>query len=134
MAFYDDNPGLGDVIQLAVALEVVADGGIFRDADVLVENSPAHTRTPPDDAVVKDNRILNIRIGVDTHAPADDGATHQAAREDGATGHDGIERLAPAAVVIENELGGGVEVTSGSQRPLAIVEVQLGRDRPQVHV
>src|ERR1700730_9432769 len=106
MAFHHYYAGLGDVVELAVALEVVADGGIFRHTDVLVENSAADARATPDVAVVKDNRILNIGVGVDADAATNDRATHQAARKDGAAGNNGIERLAAAAVIIENELGG----------------------------
>ena len=100
MAFHNHDAGLGDVIELAVALEIITDGGIFRHADILVENSPADARPPPDVAVVKDNRILDIRVGVDAHTAPDDRPTNQAAGQDGATGHDGIERLASAAVVV----------------------------------
>ena len=123
------------MVELAVALEIVADRGIRRYANVLVENRAADARAAADVAVVENNRVFDVGVGVDPHA-ASDHRSRGPSRRTGSSPPETMESSAwpAAAVVIEDEFGRGVEVAGRAQRPLAVVEIQLRRDRAQVHV
>src|SRR5580693_3954863 len=69
-----------------------------------------------------------------SYAAAQDRVSHHSARKNRAAGDDRIDRLSAAAQLVENKLGGSVRITGCAQRPLAIVEVQRGRHRAQIHV
>src|SRR5882757_4191315 len=63
-----DHPGVGDGVELAVALGVDADGGARRHVDVLVQHRAAHDGAAPDPYVVVQHRALHDRAGVHDHA------------------------------------------------------------------
>src|SRR5262249_18185759 len=58
-AFDDYDAAFGDVIELAVALEVVTDLCALRNANVLVEDGVAHLGVAADIAVVEDDAVFN---------------------------------------------------------------------------
>src|SRR5579862_7985059 len=134
MALHHNDAALGDVVQTEDAFQIVADGSIGRDLDVLDENGAADAGAPSDVAIVEDDGILDVGVGVHSNTPADHGGSHQPAGENGSAGDNGVERLAAAAVGVEDEFGGRVEVAGGAKRPLAVVEIQLRGNRAQVHV
>src|ERR1039458_697940 len=68
-------------MELAVVFQVVADLGILRHADVLVQNSPPQFRAPADIAVVQDHVLIDYRAGMHAHAARQNGGTHHPARE-----------------------------------------------------
>src|ERR1700683_3582802 len=78
MAFHNHDAGVGDVIELAVTLEIVADYGVGGDADVLVENSPANAGPSADVAIVENDGILDVGVRMDANAAADNGSPDQA--------------------------------------------------------
>src|SRR4030095_2987335 len=94
------------------------------NAHVLVEDRAADLRAPPDVAVVEDHRVLDHRAGVHAHVPTQHRVAHHAAGQDAHARHVGVEGLHATAVVVEGELGGGIGVAGGAQRPLAVVEIE----------
>ena len=59
VSFHHDNSGLGHVVVLPILLRIVADGGIRRHANVLVENRPPDLRATPDVAVVENHAVFH---------------------------------------------------------------------------
>src|SRR5579863_5876269 len=98
MALDDDDAAFGHVVELAVALGVVANRRVLRHADVFVENGPSDFSAAADVAVIEDHRVLHIRSGVDAHAAADDRSANETAGEDGTAGDDRVEGVAAAAL------------------------------------
>src|SRR5579872_169117 len=121
MPLHHHDAAVGNVVQAAVALQIVADGGIGRDLDVLVEDGAADAGPASNVAIVEDDGILDVGMGVHADAPADHRGSHQPAGKNSPAGDDGVERLAAAAVGVEDEFGGSVKVAGGTQRPLAVV-------------
>src|SRR6185312_6946687 len=86
-----------------------------------------------DIAVVEKNGFLDVRTGMDAHAAADDGAQYGSAGNDASARQNGIHRRTAPPLFIEDEFSRRVGVSGGSEWPLAIVEIQLGRNRAQIH-
>src|SRR4030095_3659730 len=74
------------------------------------------------------------RAGVHAHVPTQYRVAYHAAGQDAPARHGGVDSLPAPAVVVEGELGGGIGVAGGAQRPLAVVEVEGRAHRAQVHV
>ena len=104
------------------------------DAHVLVDDRVAHDRAPADiDAVqAAPSPRPRSRSGPARRARGWSGA--RSARDDRAGAHHRVERLARAALLLEDELGRRQGVGPGVDRPLAVVEVEDRVDRDQVHV
>src|SRR5207302_9650497 len=56
------------------------------------------------------------------------------AGEDAAAGHDAVDGLPAAVLLVEGELGGRVGNAGGADGPLAVIEVELGANGPEIHV
>src|ERR1700674_2017481 len=123
MPLHYHDSALGYVIKFAIAIEVVADGCIFRHTNVLIKDCPTHTRPPSDIAVIEENRLLHQRAGMHLYPPAQNGVAHHPARKNRAARDNRIDGLPAAALLVENELRGRIGVAGGPERPLAIVKV-----------
>src|SRR4051794_20533342 len=82
VAFDDYDAGFGDVVELAVLLEVVADGGIGWDAHVLVQNRAADCGAAADVAVVENHAVVHGGAGVHFDAANEDGSFDASAGKD----------------------------------------------------
>ena len=118
----------------AVGIEIVADLGAFGNPDVLIQDGAAHLGVAADVAVVHDDAAFHEGAGVDADAASENGVAHDAAGKNASAGYDAVDGLAAAMGLVEGELGGRIGVAGTAQRPLAIVEVELGLDGAQVHV
>ena len=108
-------------MELAVVFQVVADLGILRHADVLVENGPPQFRAPADIAVVQDHALIDYRAGMHAHAARQNGGTHHPAREKTAAGDDTVDGLPAAVGVVKSELGRRIGIAGAAQGPLRVV-------------
>src|SRR4051794_22584235 len=124
MAFDHHNSALRHMpAALAVLVRIVSDGRPLSNLHVLVENRTPHFGTPAYIAVIEDDRIFNGRSGMNPNTSPEHGPFHHPARYDRASGHDGVNRHAAPSIFIEDELRGRIEITGGTQRPLAIIEI-----------
>ena len=104
------------------------------DPHVLVDDRVPDDRAAADVDVVHQDRALDLAAGVQVHPGREDRAAHGRARDDHAGAHHRVERVARAALVLEDELGRRQRLGPGQDRPLAVVEVEDRVDRDQVHV
>src|SRR5205823_3745543 len=100
-AAHHDEAAFGHVVVNSVALEIVADHGVFRHAHVLVEDGAADFGAAADVAVVEDHALVHFRAGVHQHAAAEHGIADGATREDAAAGDDAVDRLSAAVLLVE---------------------------------
>src|SRR5450755_2712048 len=133
MSFHHHDAAISNVIFLAVLFQVVANLRPRSHFHVFVENGVLDFGAAADVAVIKDNGIVHLGSGVNSDATAQDGAANNAAGDNGAAGNDCVDRHTAAAILVKHEFGGRIEITRSAQGPLAVVEVELGRDRAQVH-
>ena len=106
MVTLDHNEaGLGNVIETAVLLLVVPDGGVGGDVDVLVEYRAADHGAAADVAIVQNHAVLDQRARVHFDAAAQHRIENLAAGENAATGNDRIDGLAAPVLFVEGELG-----------------------------
>jgi|CZKS01.1.fsa_nt_gi hypothetical protein len=80
MAFHHDDAGVGDVIEFAVAIQVVTDYGIGGDAHVLIQNRAANAGVAADVAVIENDGIFDKGVRMDADATANYRSPDQAAR------------------------------------------------------
>src|ERR1700693_286352 len=80
MPLHHHNTGVGDVIKLAVAVQVVADNRVGWDTHVFIQNRAADAGAPADVAVVENNGILDVGVRIDADAAANYRSPDQAAR------------------------------------------------------
>ena len=99
------------MVELTIALKIVADHRIWRDTHVLVQNCPFDARTTADIAIVENYGIFHECAGMDTHAPADHRATHGAAGHDRTAGEDGVDCHSAPPCFVEHKLGRCIEIT-----------------------
>jgi hypothetical protein len=59
MAFHYYDAGVGDVIEFAVAVQVITDYGVGRDAYILVQNRAADAGAAANVAVIENDGILD---------------------------------------------------------------------------
>src|ERR1035441_752626 len=131
----DHQAAFGDVIAAgAVGLEVVADEGVFRHLDVLIQDGAANLGAAADVAVVHDHAVFHQGAGMNAHAAPQYGIAHHAAGEDAAAGDHAIDGLAAPVGVVEGELGRRIGIAGAAQRPLPVVQVEGGADVAQVHI
>src|ERR1039458_2971702 len=131
----DDYAGIGHVPSArAVGIEIVANQGVLRNTNVLIQDGAAQLGAASDVAVVHDDAAFYQGAGVDANTASENGLAHDAAGENASARYDAVEGLAAAIGLVEGELGGRIGVASTAQRPLAIEEVELGLDVVQVHV
>ena len=117
------------------ALGVDADLRALGDADVLVDDGPAHHGVAPDVDALHEHRVLDLGVGVQVGAGREHRAPDGGAGDDDAGAHHRVQRhAAPAVLVVEDELGRRQRIGPREDRPLAVVEVELGLDRDEVHV
>src|ERR1700733_10120252 len=121
--FHHDNSAVGDVVELLVALQIEADRCVWRDADVLIQNGPANPGAAANIAIVENNGVFDGCMRVNSHPTPDDGGSNQTARQDRSARNDGIQSFPTPAVAIENEFRRGVEISSGAERPRAVVQI-----------
>ena len=105
----------------AIVLQVVADFGVRRDADVLVQNGAPHFGAAADIAIVQDDRIFHQRAGVDSHVSKQNRVPNRATGEDTGAGHDRIDSLTAAVLVVEREFGGRIRIAGSAQGPLTVI-------------
>jgi hypothetical protein len=74
------------------------------------------------------------RVRVHVHAGRQDRSADGAAEMTTPAQHHRVQRLAAAVVVVEDELRRRQRLGPAQDRPLAVVEVELGLDRDEVHV
>src|ERR1035438_6667767 len=131
----DHQAAFGDVITAgAVGLQVVADEGVFRHLDVLIQDGAANLGAAADVAVVHDHAVLHQGAGMDFYAASQDGIAHHASGEDAAAGDHAVDGLAAPVGVVEGELGRRIGIAAAAQRPLPVVQVEGGADVAQVHI
>ena len=131
----DDDAGFGYVPSAgAVSVEIVADGGAFRNADIFVEDGAADLGVAANVAVIHDDASFDHSAGVNADTASENGFAHQASGEDASTGDDAVEGLAATIGLVENKFGGRIGIAGAAYGPLAIVEIEFGLDVVQVHV
>src|SRR6266851_965502 len=113
----DDDAGIADVEAAAVGFEVVADLSALGKADVAINDGAADTR-----------------VAADIHVIVDDGILNAAAGDDGATGHNGIERDAHALRIGEDKFCRRILMLPSAQRPGGVVQVENRRHADEIHV
>src|SRR5439155_15199652 len=129
ISFHHYDAAFRHVIEAPVVLEIVANGSIFRNTDVLIQNCPANFGAPADVAVVQNDGVFHQNSGVHAHVPPDDRIAHHATGKDGTAGDDRVDGLAAPVLVVEGELGGRIRESGGPEGPFAIVEVERGGNR-----
>src|SRR5271156_2904788 len=105
MALNHYDAGVGDVIEFTVAVQVITYDCVGRDADIFVQNRAADAGAAADVAVVENDGILDVGVRMDADAAANYRSPDQAARQNGAAGHNGIDGMATAAFRVEDEFG-----------------------------
>ena len=134
MADYYDYAGGGDVEAALIGFGVVADFGVFGEADVAVDDGAADARVAADIDVVIDDGSGDFAIAVDADVVAEEGVLDAAAGKNGAVGNDRIERDAHAIGIGENKFRWRILMLPGAQRPGLVVEVEDRRDADEIHV
>src|SRR6266702_308439 len=120
----DHDSGLRDVEALPVLLQVVADGGAGGDVDVLVDDGLPDPAMAADVHVLEEDGALDAGVAVHAHHGRQDGAVHATAGDDAPLADERVGGApdAPLVLVREHELGRGVVVLDGEDRPLIVVE------------
>ncbi len=84
----DDNPGFGDMMKLRVPFQVIANGGVFGNSDILIQDRPSNLCMASDIAVVENYRILYQSARVNAHSTSEHGPFDDSAGQDSATRYD----------------------------------------------
>ena len=131
----DDDARVGDVPSpLAVSIEIVADGGILGNADVLVEDGATKLGATSDVAIVHDDAAFDTRSGVDANAASENGFANEAAGKNASAGYDAVDGFSAASFFVEHKLGGRIRIAGAAHRPLAVVKIEFRLNFVQVHV
>src|SRR6266852_1314033 len=67
---------------LLVELDVIADGGVRRDVDFLVDDGLANAAVPADVDAGEQDRAVDLGVAVDADVGGEDGTTHVPAADD----------------------------------------------------
>src|SRR5579864_987441 len=68
---HNHDSGIGDVVTVAIMLQVVPNGLSICDCDVLVQDGSPNLAVPSDDAVIEDNRIFDNCSSFDIGVPTE---------------------------------------------------------------
>src|SRR5262249_50484634 len=118
-----------------ILFEIEPDQRAARDQHVAVDDRPADARVPPDADAGHQNAVLDFAEAVHPYVRAQYAAGDRAAADDTARRDHRVERLAAAdALLREDELRRRRLRLIGAQRPLRIVEVELGVHLTEIHV
>ena len=115
-------------------LGVDADRGVLGEHDVLVEDGLVHAGAAVDDHAVEQDRVHDLRPGVDAHVRGEHRVMHLAAGDDDAGGDDRIGGVAQTVAACMHELGRRQVAGHRVDRPLRVVQVELGHIGDQVHM
>ena len=128
VSFNHHDVAFGNEIAFSIFVEIVANPRIRRNFDVLVENGAAHFRVPSDVAIVEDDRIFNLSACVDPDPATEHRRLNESSGHNRTSGNNRVHGHTSAAFLIKYKFRGSIEVSGGSQRPLAVVEVEFRRD------
>src|SRR5579859_7559216 len=121
----DDHALLGhQQPALPVVVQVVADSGILRDSHFLVYNGPPDAAMPANLDAVEEEASIDVGIAIDADVGSEDAALNMATGNDASLADHAHVRLAPAVALAVDEFGRRHLWLVGTDRPVAIVEVQ----------
>src|SRR5438477_9419551 len=100
---------------------MVANFGIWRDLNILVQDGMADLAAPADVAIIEDDAILHQSAGMHFNAAAEHRVLHHAAGQDAAAGHDAVDRLPTPVLVVKRELRRRVGIAAAAKGPRAII-------------
>src|SRR4029450_3309276 len=89
-----DHAAGGHLEAFAVGVEVDADGGALRDADILVDDGVAYGRVPAHVHVVHEHRPLDGGVGVHRDGGGGGGLAHRTAGDHHSGADHRVERVA----------------------------------------
>src|SRR5690348_3106187 len=107
-----------------VALQIVADYGIVRYANILVENRVPNFGAASDVTIVQDYAILHERARVHPDAAPEYRVAHRSSGENAAAGDDRVDRLPAPVFLVESKFRRRVGIAGGSHGPFAVVQIQ----------
>src|SRR5438309_924769 len=91
-------------------------------------------RAAADAAAVEEDGILHLRSALDHHPATEHAVDHDPTADDGAVGHERVERLSGAAGRVGHHLGGTEAARDGSHGPGGVVEVECGSRSAEIHL
>src|SRR5579862_6404726 len=104
MIGHNHNSRIGDMVMVAIMLQVVANALSVRNCDVLVKDGAPNPAAPSDDAVIEDYRIFDNSFTFDKSIPAEHRAADCPSRKNATAGDNGTNGKSRVALFVEGEL------------------------------
>src|SRR5689334_15133423 len=117
-----------------VGLAVDTYGGAIGDIATLIDDGTANDAVAADLGVRQDDRAVDVGALLDTYVGEQQRLTHHRAGDDAAPGHHGVDGAAAAAFLIEHELRRRLLHLIGPDRPVLVVDVELGSHVHQLEI
>ena len=123
-ARHNDDTGLRDVMASTILPEIVANTHSIWYCDVLVDDGAANPASPPDDAIVENDRVFDDAPTLDMDTSPEYRTANYAPRENASATDDRTYGLTRAARLIESKFRSWVRIAGRSYRPPAIIEIE----------